>query len=1524
MARIRRIIQRIKGFTLIELLIAISIVGIIAATSYVALNPGLRLSGARDSARWNDVNAIREAENLYRTDNGVFLPGVQTLTPNANYMIGTAGGATVEHIAGDTCDVYIAAGNGVSIAGLTPAYLAAIPVAPKASGATAWNNAETGYYLRKSATGAFLVIGACDAETSTRISTATSGANNPPVVAAITSNTPDADVGTPGIQYLEGTTVTYDSAISDLDGDLLTWDWVYSINGQPPEVTYFSGTGALQQLVYPYGAGEAGNTYQWFLRASDGPTTIQSALFTNTIVSSDQIVDSGLGGAGDFTDTSPRKGLGMNLSLVPFVGDFAPAKVGNGLRIDAPGEYGRYRQTNGTTANIELDKGSVEFWYRPNYIKTDGVRHPLFSSGTWASPGSLHIIKEDSVGGNDFKIHFFNSVGTLNSANRISSANYTLNQGVWTHIRVTWNFTVAPAVANIHAYFDGAETVLTAGTTGSFAMAPESVGEFLYIGARDVGTFHGDGIFDELKIYDVATPGLDAINPSQPKDVTFALVSSSQVTLSWIPSQDNRKVKEYIVYRCEGAGCTPTVAVGSPVQSPSFSDTVPTAGAFYRYAIAARDVQGNESTKSIVKGVNMASTGANLPPVVSVIASSAPDIDPVAPGLQLNANTIVTYSATASDPNSDPLTWEWKYTINGGQEILFSNGTGPVLDATFTYGPSVTGYAYLWILRVQDGQATTQQTLNVNIVTADATAPVRSGAAPSGTLAAGTTQQAISLATDENATCRYGTVAGTSYASMTNTFSTTGGLSHSHTVTGLVNGGSYTYYVRCLDAAGNANTADLAISFFVASPGSGQGDLPTLTIVTDTLPNFCVSPAIRSVGSGLWSDAATWNLGRAPLPGEKVRIAPGHTVTFNIQNTAALGCIGIEGTLSFDPTTNTRLWAGHIMVYETGHLQVGTVASPINANNTAEIVIANVALNLVSDPKQFGTSILGWGKITMHGAVKTPTFARVSQAPLAGNTTFSLAQAVTGWRAGDKLIVPDTHQLPEGPTRNAAEQLEVRSVASISGDGLTVTFSPALTYDHLGTTDENADTKPDYLPHVANLTRNILVRSENKSGTRGHVLFTKRAAVDIRYASFEGLGRTTFNDLNTTTNHIGRYSLHTHHLTGPFPTVDPQYQFRLVGNSIYEDSAATPPQKWGITIHHSHHGLIQDNVVYNLGGAGIVTEDGSESYNVFDHNFVARITSNGGRDEHFDQPNGIAREGVGFWFRGPNNYIRNNVAANMGEQNNDTEAAYGFKYNMIGLYDINIPNFRGADTATVGEYTIQNGNGMPLLEFANNEMYGLIQGFTLWWLCSIDTDPVAGCSQSTISNMVAWHVQRYSYYGYPAYNYIFDGVKVYSDPARINEFGNATWWYGDYATKDHILRNSSFYNNDGVYTPYFRDGIVRFENNFFKTKSGVIHRRSAAPGSCPSCNLPDPNTILSNNQFAAISGQPLQTIEMSTDPPTDAANVDRLFSCNHNGVATDDFEAFLIIEGNAPCTTTRPDIPNGYVCVTAAVTTACQ
>ena len=126
------------------------------------------------------------------------------------------------------------------------------------------------------------------------------------------------------------------------------------------------------------------------------------------------------------------------------------------------------------------------------------------------------------------------------------------------------------------------------------------------------------------------------------------------------------------------------------------------------------------------------------------------------------------------------------------------------------------------------------------------------------------------------------------------------------------------------------------------------------------------------------------------------------------------------------------------------------------------------------------------------------------------------------------------------------------------------------------------------------------------------MIFMSRSEIDLRFVEFREMGRTRMGVLDNTefndqgqvtrlgTNQIGRYAIHFHHYFGPRKTPANGYQFTLIGNAV--DGAPN----WGVTVHNSHYGLVQDNVVYNTHGAGIVTEDGTESFNVFDHNFAMR------------------------------------------------------------------------------------------------------------------------------------------------------------------------------------------------------------------------------------------------------------------------------------------------------------------------------
>ena len=168
---------------------------------------------------------------------------------------------------------------------------------------------------------------------------------------------------------------------------------------------------------------------------------------------------------------------------------------------------------------------------------------------------------------------------------------------------------------------------------------------------------------------------------------------------------------------------------------------------------------------------------------------------------------------------------------NGGDnESISANGSftfDTELDDEDTYAVTVLTQPSGQTCVVSDGSGTVSSAnvtnVSVTCVSGDTTPPGRSEGFPSGSQSSGTTEVTISLTTDEDATCKYGATASTAYGSIASTFTTTSGTAHSQNITGLTNGSSYNYYIRCIDVATNANTNDYTISFSVAELPNSSG-----------------------------------------------------------------------------------------------------------------------------------------------------------------------------------------------------------------------------------------------------------------------------------------------------------------------------------------------------------------------------------------------------------------------------------------------------------------------------------------------------------------------------------------------------------------------------------------------------------------------------------------------------------------------------------------------------------------------------
>src|SRR4051812_31666790 len=71
---------------------------------------------------------------------------------------------------------------------------------------------------------------------------------------------------------------------------------------------------------------------------------------------------------------------------------------------------------------------------------------------------------------------------------------------------------------------------------------------------------------------------------------------------------------------------------------------------------------------------------------------------------------------------------------------------------------------------------------------------------------------------------------------------------------------------------------------------------------------------IRSVRDGAWSAGGTWEGGKVPTEGSKVLIRPGHRIIYDANSDETIRAIYVGGTLSFDPTKDTKLTVGLIKI----------------------------------------------------------------------------------------------------------------------------------------------------------------------------------------------------------------------------------------------------------------------------------------------------------------------------------------------------------------------------------------------------------------------------------------------------------------------------------------------------------------------------------------------------------------------------------------------------------------------------------
>ena len=455
---------------------------------------------------------------------------------------------------------------------------------------------------------------------------------------------------------------------------------------------------------------------------------------------------------------------------------------------------------------------------------------------------------------------------------------------------------------------------------------------------------------------------------------------------------------------------------------------------------------------------------------------------------------------------------------------------------------------------------------------------------------------------------------------------------------------------------------------------------------------------IRSAKSGPWSDKATWEGGAVPGAGARVQIRAAHAVTYDVVSDQAIRLIHVAGVLEFARDRDTRLDVGLIKVQpgedvsedgfncdarvtvgETADarptLRVGAADQPVDAKHTALIRLVYFdGMDKATCP----AIVTCGGRVEYHGAPMSRTWLKLGETAKAGTSEVLLAEAVTGWKAGDRVIVTATQRdMNEQGTRRPGDAkrrkvfTEERTIKAL--EGAKVSLDQPLEFDHLGA--------GDFRGEVANLSRNVIVESADPAKGRGHTMWHRHSAGGVSYAEFRHLGKEGV---------LGKYSLH-FHLVG-----NSMRGAQVLGASIWDSG-----NRW-ITIHGTNYLVVRDCVGYQSVGHGFFLEDGTEAYNVLDRNLAVQAYLGKRLPKQvlpFD-PN----DGAGFWWANNLNSFTRNVSCE-----NDR---YGFRAEATpsSQFDLKLPILQPD-----GERKTVDIRTLPFVRFEGNEshsegLYGIRLG----------------------------------------------------------------------------------------------------------------------------------------------------------------------------------------------------------------------
>mmetsp|Transcript_32276 Transcript_32276/g.67849 ORF Transcript_32276/g.67849 Transcript_32276/m.67849 type:complete len:1275 (+) Transcript_32276:77-3901(+) len=334
--------------------------------------------------------------------------------------------------------------------------------------------------------------------------------------------------------------------------------------------------------------------------------------------------------------------------------------------------------------------------------------------------------------------------------------------------------------------------------------------------------------------------------------------------------------------------------------------------------------------------------------------------------------------------------------------------------------------------------------------------------------------------------------------------------------------------------------------------------------------------------------------------------------TLQVDTSLNLGALIVRGTVEWNDITQVHpsafLCAGYVAVEGQGKwdmdLQVSDAFIYIKDNGAVHHHLRSRAFG------SFASTASDCPTIDIMGREMLRTWSLLSTPIQSGDDKITLMHNghLMGWRVGDRIGISPT----EGRATGHGEEF---TIIEIDEKG-SLLLDKAAQYDHAATfvpRPPHGNVPALMSAEVVNLSRNIVITGDDfkhvgcdpnlpeavpgeetsVSGCRCSS-FRSQCTIGLHTAAMHGGSARIQNTRIERCGQRGvegKYCLHFHKL----------HDCRTC---LFKNNAIEGSQQRGIIIHSTHSSTVENNVLYNVRGAGIYIEDGNELYNNVKYNTV--------------------------------------------------------------------------------------------------------------------------------------------------------------------------------------------------------------------------------------------------------------------------------------------------------------------------------